>query len=124
MIEDVSDSWDEGDGENWKEKYLELAKTFGISCYCRIDARFSCTSIYDVQELFNDPIALDNLYFLEINPMPTIKEGINFLTSMNAILENDPIYQCYELYKKQVPNPSHIGFILSCSMYAFSTTTH
>ncbi len=24
LIEDVSDSWDEGDGENWKEKYDEL----------------------------------------------------------------------------------------------------
>lgn len=24
LIEDVSDSWDEGDGENWKAKYEEL----------------------------------------------------------------------------------------------------
>lgn len=107
-----------------KEKYLELAKTFGISCYCRIDARISCTSSIDVQELLNNPIALDNIYFLEINPMPTIKEGINFLTAMNGIFKNELIYQCFELYKKQVPNPTHMGFILSCSMYAFSTTTH
>lgn len=107
-----------------KMKYLHLAKTMGISSYCRIDARLFCPNLNDASKLLENLITLDELYFLEINPMPTIKDGINFLTSMEALTEQISIYQCYELYKKYVSTPTHIGFILSSSMLAFSITKH
>lgn len=107
-----------------KETYITLAKEMGISSYCRIDARLYCESVDELPSLLNGTIPLKKLYFLEINPMPTIKNNINFHTSMNALNEQYPLYGCYEAYKELVTNATHTGFILSCSMISSIIAMH
>ena len=107
-----------------KEKYILLAKEMGIYSYCRIDARLHCENYEEFATLKSDCIPLSRLYFLEINPMPTIKNNINFHTSMDALNEESSLYVCYETYKELISNATHTGFILSCSMLSLITTTH
>lgn len=109
---------------NAKKAYISLAKEMGISSYCRIDARLHCDSKNELFELLKKPIPLDKLYFMEINPMPTIKNNINFHTSMDALNEQYDSYTCYKLYKELISNATHTGFILSCSMLSLFTTMH
>ncbi|WP_304819222.1 hypothetical protein [uncultured Clostridium sp.] len=107
-----------------KKMYTSLAKEMGIFSYCRIDARLHCESEDELFEFLHNPIPLDKLYFLEINSMPTIKDNINFHTSMNALEERYSIYTCYETYKELISQATHTGFILSCSMISLLTTMH
>lgn len=104
--------------------YIAMAKEMGITTYCRIDARLHCESEDELLQMLNNPISLDRLFFLEINPMPTIKNNINFHTSMDVLNSNYSICSCYNEYKKVVFNPTHTGFILSCSLLYFLTTMH
>ena len=99
-----------------KEAYLNLAKEMGVTSYCRIDARLYCECEEELSLLLNEAIPKDKLYFLEINPMPTIKNNINFHTSMDELDETNSIYACYSIYKELVPQATHTGFILACSM--------
>ncbi len=110
--------------QNIKEKYLSLAIEMGISSYCRIDARLYCESKEELPNLINNPIPLDKLYFLEINPMPTIKNNINFHTSMDKLNKEDSLFNCYEIYKESITKATHTGFILSCSMISLLITKH
>jgi len=64
-------------------------------------------------------IPLEHLYFLEINPMPTIKTNINFHTSLEGLTEQNSLYACYKVYKELVPNASHTGFILSNAIISY-----
>lgn len=107
-----------------KEAYLSMAKEMGISTYCRIDARLQCEFREELSELLNTTIPLNKLYFLEINPMPTIKSNINFHTSMDALNEQYSLYTCYKTYKESLANTTHTGFILSCAMISQIITTH
>lgn len=103
---------------NAKDAYIALAREIGISSYCRIDARLQCDSKDELFNLLNSTIPLEKLYFLEINPMPTIKSNINFHTSMDALKEHSSLFTSYKLYKELIPNATHTGFILSSSMFS------
>lgn len=107
-----------------KETYISLAKEMGIVSFCRIDARLHCESKEDLSILLADEIPLNKLYFLEINPMPTIKNNINFHTSMDELNENYSLYTCYAAYKEVISKATHTGFILSCSMISLLKATH
>lgn len=107
-----------------KEKYISLANEMGIYSYCRIDARLHCKSEEELFSLIANTVPLDKLYFLEINPMPTIKNNINFHSSMDALNDQYSLYTCYEAYKKIIGNATHTGFILSCSIISSLITTH
>ena len=107
-----------------RKKYINLAKDMGITSYCRIDARLYCESVDELPTLINDIIPLSRLYFLEINPMPTIKNNINFHTSMDALNEKYSLYACYEAYEEVITNTSHTGFILSCAMISSIIAKH
>lgn len=107
-----------------KELYLSFAKEMGIFSFCRIDARLHCETECELSDLFKATIPLNRLYFLEINPMPTIKDKINFHSSLDALNEQYPLYSCYNIYKEVVPKATHTGFILACSMLSFFTARH
>lgn len=110
--------------ENAQIKYISLAKEMGICAYCRIDARLHCESKEEFDYLLSNKIPLEKLFFLEINSMPTIKNNINFHTSMDALKSEHSIYACYDIYKKIISNPTHTGFILSCSMLSSLIAMH
>lgn len=95
------------------QKYISLAGELGINTYCRIDARLKCDDIDELHFILQHMIPLERLYFLEINPMPTIKAHINFHTALDGLTEQNSLYACYDAYKELVQNASHTGFILS-----------
>lgn len=101
------------------EKYISLAYEMGINTYCRIDARLKCDDVNDLYSILQGVIPLERLYFLEINPMPTIKANINFHTSLDGLTEQNPLYACYDAYKELVQNASHTGFILSNAIISY-----
>lgn len=106
-----------------KQKYLEVAKTFGITTYCRIDARVKCSSD-DLDSIGHFEVPLNKIYFLEINPMPTVKKDINFHTSLQNISNGYELYECFQLYNNEIKSPTVTGFILSCSIIALLTSKY
>ena len=99
-------------------RYIELAKKIGVNCYCRIDARVRCESKKEWEAICIDPIPSAKIFFIEINPMPTLKPNINIHNSINALNRTQPFYECYDQYKKQRNTSSPTGFLLFCSMLA------
>jgi hypothetical protein len=104
--------------EEVKKYYQDFARTMSIDTYCRIDARVQCTDEADIIAFANHPVEFEHIYFLEINPMPTIKEGINFHTSIQSLKADDSFFKCKELYWNNVHNPTFTGLVLSCAMLA------
>ncbi len=101
-----------------ESKYIDLAKKIGVNCYCRIDARVRCESKKEWDTICISPIPADKIFFIEINPMPTLKPNINIHNSINALKRTQPFYECYEQYEKQRNTSSPTGFLLFCSMLA------
>lgn len=101
-----------------EEQYINLSEKLSINCYCRIDARVKCGSKDEWKELCSRPIPSEKIYFIEINPMPTLKQNINIHNAINALYEGHPFYNCYTEYKSLYKTSSPTGFILFCSMLA------
>ena len=101
-----------------EEKYIEMAKRLGITSYCRIDARIKCDSAEEWEELCSAPIPAEKIYFIEINPMPTLKQNINIHNSIDALEEDHPLFECYSEYKEFMGEHSPTGFLLLCSLLA------
>lgn len=100
--------------------YLNLAEIIGIVDYCRIDARFHSESDNDIRLQTRSGASSKTAYFMEINPMPTIKDKINFCNAIENLCENDPIYHAYFEYKDFISgNATATGFILSCAVQSF-----
>ena len=97
-------------------KFIKLAISLKINTYCRIDSRIKCNSADEWDALFLSPIDFNKIHFIEINPMPTLKQNINFYNSIEALDKSNPIHSLYELFKTNIGNSSPIGFILFCSL--------
>lgn len=110
--------------EKAKDRYLELANTIQVNTYCRVDARVRCDKPEDMDYLIKSPIPFDRINFLEINPMPTIKDNINFHTSLEGLTSDLEIYSIIQQYNNKVPNHSLTGFILLCSMLSLIKAKH
>ncbi len=103
-----------------KKRLLEITKAFNVTTYARIDARVSVTKNLTLEDINELDCTLDNLYFIEINVMPTIKNEINFVNSVEALTVDYPLYNCFKDYRlnKNIKNSTTIGFILSCAILA------
>jgi len=112
--------------ERLKKKLIEFAKLFPIQTFGRIDARIKITEKKISEKVADVVLTLDNLYFIEINPMPTIEKEDSFDYALSAAKknENHNFYNSANTYDTFVKNPSINGFLLSCSMIAFSTTKY
>lgn len=106
-----------------KQTYLKLVHTMGIRTYCRIDARVHCDSTAMAKELPKKPLGLENLYFIEINPMATIKQNNSFGFSFSSIAKDDEFYQCVKMHTELIGDSSVHSFLLSCSMLALKPGT-
>lgn len=107
-----------------KKVYIDMAKSLLINTYCRIDARIKCSSINELKCKIREPINNSDLFFLEINPMPTIKRNINFHTSLESLSDEYSMKQCLDLYISCVNNASLTGFILSNAILANIKAKH
>lgn len=103
---------------------IQMADTMEINCYCRIDSRLSCSSSAELDDSISPQIPLSKIYFMEINPMPTIKNGINFHTAIDGLEKGDSLYTSYQIYKEAIKKHTPTGFILSCSMIALLKAMH
>lgn len=104
--------------------YLELAKTFSVQTFCRIDARVACDSSEEFDRIIQEPIPHERINFLEINPMPTVRDDINIHTSLKSLKKHYPTYRSFQIYRKTIPNGGMTGFILSSSILALSRAKH
>lgn len=103
--------------EKTVQSYLKLVKTLGIKTFCRIDARVkSLDSIYTIDS--NPLLAFENIYFVEINVMPTIRENNNFVFSFNKIDNQNIFYDNIRAQKKFFGNVTLNSFLLVSSMLA------
>lgn len=105
-------------------KYQELADAFMITTFCRIDARIRTERSEDFEHLRADGINLENTYFIEMNPLPTIRMGNNYSDSMKYINQDNPFYEPWNIYQNQFSTTNEIGFILCCAMKGLSKSKY
>ena len=105
------------------EKYLDVVRAFSISTFCRIDARIKCNDVAQINHFLTSSAALEDVFFLEINPMPSIRETENdFLYSFNNICDGsikDYIQRMESVLGKVTLNT----FLLVSSMLSYITAT-
>ena len=99
-----------------ESKFKELLNKFNITTFCRVDSRIKCENYTKLLSIMNRGVSIDDLYFLEINPTPTIKNNINFLNSFELITKQHIFYDCYHHFGRTVDNSSSLGFLLSCAI--------
>lgn len=101
-----------------QKKLVELLKIFDIKTYGRIDARIKFTGERLSKEIVNKPFAMEDLYFIEVNSMPTIEQGDGFDLAFNALLSNSnhSFFRFADEYRSIIQNPTINGFLLLCSM--------
>ena len=104
-----------------QEMYLSMARSFGIKSFCRIDARLQSTNQNDLEGFLIKPIPWDRIYFLEINTMPTITEGINFCNSLESVNPTSSMGVAFQEYFDLYPKNSLVSFILASSILALSS---
>ncbi len=101
-----------------KQKYLELITSTSINTFCRIDARIKCKSAEELENILKNPLELEDVYFVELNPMPTIWTNNAFSHSFDEILPSHSLSTYIDKLKELVPNVTLYNFLLSLSMIA------
>lgn len=109
--------------EELRKSYLKLIKAMGINSYCRIDARLRCEDISVAESLQQQPLSQDNLYFIEINPMPTVKINNSFGFCFSAITQENSFYPCVQIFQENIGDTTIHSFLLSCAMLALKPDT-
>lgn len=101
-----------------KTKLLNFAKEFPIETFGRIDARIKSNKKILSENITELPLNLEQLYFIEINSMPTIEIGDSFEYAFDYVKNNEKhsFYSCIHAYTTQIKEPSIHGFLLACSM--------
>jgi hypothetical protein len=111
-----------GIDEQTANTLIQFAKIFPIQTYGRIDARIKCTDNELNLNKAQEYLEMKNLYFLEINSMPTVEKELAFefdyALSIAGKDGNHSMYDCINLYNKSIKKPTSNGFILSCSILA------
>lgn len=102
-----------------KEKYIKLAESFSINTFCRIDARFQSTELLNESEFENLELNLQNIFFTEINPMPSIRlQNNEFFLSFLSAKENTEINKIILSLQEIIGEVTLHNFLLACSMLA------
>ena len=89
-------------------------EVFAINTLCRIDTRVKCNSNEELLYFKDHEVDSERVHFLEINPLPTIKENVNFT---DTILNTDDLNDfklCLNEFQKYSSSQNTTGFILSC----------
>lgn len=103
-----------------KNKLLEFAKSFPIDTFCRIDVRIKSTNRLS-KTICDESIKFEDIYFVEINPMPTVKLGNAYDLAFKYINEESDFYQCIQIYKEVFDSVTINSFLLSSSMISLSS---
>lgn len=97
---------------------LDFAHTFPITTFGRIDARIKCNDDKLSENIIKKPLSLENLYFIEINSMPTIEFGDSFEMAYDVAKKHKEhsFHKSIVKYCEMIKHPSMIGFILLTSI--------
>jgi hypothetical protein len=108
--------------KNTKEKIIDFARIFPIQTFGRIDTRLKFNGEILTDDIESESLLLDDLYFIEINSMPTIENWDSFELSFTSVekFKNYSISDCVTMFKNIVKKPTIHNFLLSCSMIALS----
>lgn len=107
-----------------KIKYLDLMKKLNVQTFCRIDARIAAKDFDEINEIKNATLSERNLYFIEINTMPTVNTQNSFGYSYNAITSIDDCAQYDNVLKELYGNVSVHSFVLASAMLLFFKAKH
>ena len=103
-----------------KQGYLEFVKNLSINTFCRIDARIKCNSQKDLEKILKQPLKLEDIYFVELNPMPTVWINNAFSHSFSMIKNEHTIYPYIKLLENVTKGESNVhNFLLSLSIMSF-----
>ncbi len=106
------------------EKYLKLIESLSIKTFCRIDARIQCKDNEKIDKIDDYILPEEKVYFIEINPMPTVREGNSFDFSYQAISDQYALSKFMDLLRKINGTVSPHGLLLACSMLSYLITTY
>ena len=107
-----------------QRRYLELVNTLSIKTFCRIDARVKCLESNIYHNETNNTTTFKDIYFIEINVMPTIRENNNFTFSFNSISTDHPLYPCINIQKDLFGSIDLHKFLLASSMMSLTKTMY
>lgn len=103
-------------------QYKDLVRAFSISTFCRIDARIRCQNADDLARYQHTSVGPEDVYFLEINPMPSIRfEHNEFFFSFNHLCPNSSFVDIIDTMNQLWGKTSLYELILACSMLAYAT---
>lgn len=102
-----------------KEHYLKLVDIMSIQTFCRIDARVECKQPEYYHNIKNNIAPFENVHFIEINVMPTIRYNNNFNYSFDHIDPSNSFYSCVTCQKEIVGSVNLHSFLLASSMLSF-----
>lgn len=102
------------------QKYMELLKNLSINTFCRIDARIKCQSPKELSAIIQQPLLLEDLFFIEINPMPTVWINNAFSHSFSQIPEEHMLQQYIHMLNDITDGKTNLyNFLLSASMLEY-----
>lgn len=108
--------------DNFAKKMLKnFAKAFPIETFCRIDVRIKTTEEKLSKAVCKKNIGFDDIFFVEINPMPTVKYGNAFDLSFSYIDERNDFKKCLDIHEQVFENTNVNTFLLSSSMIALTS---
>lgn len=103
--------------DDLQKLYINMIQNLSINTFCRIDARIKCTSNDDLKRILSHPLKADDIYFIELNPMPTVWINNAFSFSFSMLDEKHVLYPYVELLKKTLDEDCDIYvFLLSLAM--------
>lgn len=103
-----------------RHKQLELVKNLSINTFCRIDSRIKCSSREHLTEILKHPLKAEDVYFVELNSMPTVWINNALSHSFSEIQESHPLYPFIESLSEITDTCNVHNFLLCLSMLAYS----
>ena len=102
-----------------KEKYIELIRIIGVKTFCRIDARIMVSNYNDIDAILSSPISDRNLYFVEINVMPTVNTNNSFGFSYAGFRDSPSQAKLLRLLDSNYPQMDVHTFVLATTLLAY-----
>ena len=105
-----------------KDALVDFAKVYPITTFGRIDFRIKSTDKLLSDDILSQEITMKDLFFVEMNSMPTIEPEDSFEFAMKNVLTDTShsFFDCVNTYMSEIPNGTINGFLLSCSMLSLN----
>lgn len=107
--------------DDYAKKMLKrFAKSFPIETFCRIDVRIKTSEEKLSKAICDKSISFEDIFFVEINPMPTVKRDNAFDLSFGYINNKNDFNSCLNIHRKVFESTNVNTFLLSSSIIALT----